>query len=97
MKRDIDLIRRILLFIEADEVPPRVQDGWAEGVKVGFADVPPSVLTHHIVMLSRAGLIEIQEAEDARPPAITSLTWRGYDYLDEIRHKHPGRQFSSSQ
>lgn len=84
MQRDWDIVRKILLKVEANPTT---------NGEVGSSDiegVPPAVAAHHMVLLSEAGLIE----GGGRPNGVvgaepwryaTRLTWDGHDLLDKIR------------
>jgi Hypothetical protein (DUF2513) len=82
MKRDMDLIRKIMLVIEEHPsayAPDKiVVDGYSEE-QVGF----------HIYQLLQSGLIEGIETTNSGssgPEAIaTCLTPAGYDFIDAIR------------
>jgi hypothetical protein len=86
MKRDMDLMRNILLRIEErSDVPPKklyVDD---------FADLHKDlfVVSLHIDLMCDAGLIEVFdsniESDGLKNFAITRLTLAGYEYLDAIR------------
>jgi Hypothetical protein (DUF2513) len=83
MKRDMDLIRKIMLAIEKHPsayAPDKiVVDGYAEE-QVGF----------HIYLMLQSGLIEgidTTSSESTGPEAIaTCLTPSGYDFIDAIRN-----------
>jgi hypothetical protein len=85
MERNMDLIREILLRIE--QYNPR-QQGSAflkiqpSGLPQRFQSLDKGVIADHIALLLQDGLID-----DANPltGAVGALTWRGHDYLDEIR------------
>lgn len=82
MKRDLDLIRKILLAMEAREHAfvhdKLVVDGHAEE-QVGF----------HIYLLGEAGLAKVAEnthLESQSPSAIPlHLTWEGYEFLEAAK------------
>ena len=82
MKRDIDLIRTILLSMEANEH--------------GFAGTSPAIEGHseeqigyHVYLMGQAGLITTADAtclSDQSPNAIPlSITWAGHDFLDSVK------------
>lgn len=80
MKRDLDLIVKILLAIE--DAPP--VEGWH---KFDFGDTSDDQLSYHIQLLHDAGLID---AVDARSKGhfewhARDLTWTGHDFLDKAR------------
>jgi len=83
MKRDMDLVRTILLAIE-DQPGPAVA-GYLEipGVELG-------PLTHHLHLLMDAGYVHAYEARDASTDygfllQEASLTWAGHEFLDSVR------------
>jgi Hypothetical protein (DUF2513) len=88
MKRDLDLIREILLQIEAD---PKF-DGSANPVdaaKLGITGRTNAEVMYQVVQLIDGGLLagKILSA-GAFPPAavvIFKLTWKGHEYLDSVR------------
>jgi hypothetical protein len=83
MKRDMDLVRQILLIIEDSPTP------WIEG----YLEVPGyerGPVTHHLHLLKEAGYIQAYEATDANTEygfmmQDASLTWQGHEFLDEVR------------
>lgn len=83
MKRDLDLVRSILIYVEKadDEVDADnlVTDGW-----------PFETVAYHIRLMAHHGLLDL--SEDVRDLngetlslAVSGLTWDGQDYLDAIR------------
>lgn len=77
MKRDIDLIRRIMLDIE--EMPP----GARIGVPV-YDGVERDVVIAHAVLLHEAGLVKGSVMHPMNGPPkiqISGLTWEGHDFL----------------
>ena len=83
MKRDLDLMRKILLALEAHAH--------------GFAPAPFTVpgyddetIGHHVWLLQQAGLLTaavVVALGDASPRAIPeSLTWAGHEFLDTVRN-----------
>jgi hypothetical protein len=82
MKRDMDLIRAILLDCESiPAVSAEVHVVKIHGHSV--ADV-----NYHIVLLAEAGLLHtLGDAElcDQRPIYVDRLTWAGHDFIDAAR------------
>ena len=83
MKRDMDLVREILLAIEASDDDPRA---WIE------LDLPgrsKRELSYHVMLIHGAGLIEADDTctvgEDGFEWQPKRLTYRGHEYLDTIR------------
>ena len=85
MKQDTDLIRKILLEIEADEhrfIHRQIEiEGYTQE-EIGY----------HTVLLGEAGLAEIIEvtSHSSKSPEalITRLTWDGHEFLDSARQNH---------
>jgi hypothetical protein len=82
MKRDMELVRQILLKTEQNtEV-----DGWIDLDIEGHA---PEEVSYHVKLLADAGLLEAQdltttEEFEWKPK---SLTWNGHEFLDAARNE----------
>lgn len=80
MKRDMELIRKILLKMEEapdpNEIPTLTLEGYSEG-QIHF----------HLKLLSEAGLIHAIDAssKDGIQFMPLSLTWEGYEFLEAVR------------
>jgi Hypothetical protein (DUF2513) len=78
MKRDLDLIRQILLKLEADE-PCNLVEG-----------VDEFTITKHLGLLLEAGLIKGIAHETDQSSVywvdVDRLTWSGHDFLDSARN-----------
>lgn len=83
MKRDLDLVRSILIYVEKaeDEVDAEdlVTDSW-----------PFEIVAYHIRLMAHHGLVDL--SDDTRDMngetlslTVSGLTWDGQDYLDAIR------------
>lgn len=79
MKRDMDLIRLILLRVE--EQDPNTSsyesitiDGYTSGE-----------VREHIKLLANAGMISVVHHDLDGNVWVRSITWDGYDYLDKVR------------
>lgn len=81
MKRDMDLVRTILLTVEE------------KGLPRGFfqLDLPgydQETVSHHVLLLGDAGLLEVQNRKllnhfEVMPKR---LTWAGHEFLDAARN-----------
>jgi hypothetical protein len=83
MRRDPELIRTILLAIEAD-------DSAGAGVTLAIPDVSTSQVGYHVKLLTQAGFVEAQDVttrEDGVEWLASSLTWQGHEFLDAARDK----------
>lgn len=81
MKRDIELIREILVTLEELE-------SFDEPVIPDITDRTQHEVVYHIKLLSEAGLIEAQNwsTDDGPVWVATSLTSSGHDFLDAARN-----------
>ncbi len=80
MKRDMDLIRQILL--EVEKLPPFLS--YDEIPRFKIPDYTPDVVSYHIKIMTEKGLIE--SVFDNRGNFIpTEITWEGHDFLEAIR------------
>lgn len=77
MRRDMNLIRKILLQVEQlPDTQSRIRGSEVEGVSAEIA-------SYHIRLLLDFGLVKGQC--DSPNCWASMLTWRGHDYLGEIR------------
>ncbi|MFL6600182.1 MAG: DUF2513 domain-containing protein [Steroidobacteraceae bacterium] len=78
MKRDWDVIREVLLEIEADN-----------NGKSTYGDDKYPIKTGHAFLLRDAGFIQAVDASTLTGPALIhpTLTWQGHELLDTIRSK----------
>lgn len=82
MKRDLELIRNILLAIEASE------DDEPASIDLNFPGVDDLLLYGHVRLLQEAGFIHAIQRQGFNSRALWiphSLTWRGHDFLSAIR------------
>jgi hypothetical protein len=81
MKRDLDLVRQLMLQIEALPASPPVQ------YRAGEVEDP--VLLKHLEMLIAAGLVsgKISQSHGSRGDviSISGLTWDGYEWVEMVR------------
>jgi hypothetical protein len=86
MKRDMDLIRTILLKIEAD---PKFDSAYFHSVgatRLGITDHTDAEVIYHVAMLVDAGLL-VGNARMATGGTVmvSKLSWPGHDFLDSVR------------
>lgn len=81
MKRDLDLIRKMVLAIEDAE------SGWAP--ELSFEGYTPSQVGYHAYLLVDAGLAKGVDSTvhggQAPTALITSLTWAGHEFAEAAR------------
>ncbi|MEH0802432.1 DUF2513 domain-containing protein [Vibrio alginolyticus] len=85
MKRNMTLIRRLLLSIEKH--PDRISG-------FNFENYKPEDINYHVALLIDAGLLEgdyvRSHSSSSMAPArfvITSMTWAGHEFLDNLRQE----------
>jgi hypothetical protein len=82
MKRDMDLVRKILFAIEAH---PKPRD-W---VPIELQNASEKEISYHIKLLGQAGLIEVEDVstmgKDGFEWKAKSLTWEGHEFLEAAR------------
>lgn len=82
MKRDMDLVREILLEIEKQYVSTALYNLEVDGYNI-------ATIAYHCKILHEAGLISAYKAQYADNTiysfSVGSLTWEGNDYLDKVR------------
>ena len=82
MKRDMDLVRRILLEVESWPV-----DQWACAVEIPGVD--PQVVSYHVRLLHEAGLLRRIDASAGSDIIwwVNSLTWQGHEFVEAAREE----------
>jgi hypothetical protein len=83
MKRDMDLVRKILLAIEASERP-------LDSTLIRISGYAGDSITEHMRLLNEAGLIEgiaSYSVEHRLKWIELRLTWGGHDFLDAARNE----------
>lgn len=82
MKRDMDLVRSILLQVEA-------ADNECESGQLDFMGHSQAEVYYHIELMQQRGLIDATVKRDWSGSviyaSITGLTWDGQDFLDAMR------------
>jgi hypothetical protein len=82
MKRDMDLVRKILLACADHE------HGYAPG-NLAIKGYSEEQIGHHVYLMMQAGLVkggDVTGAEDPSPQAVLgSVTWAGHEFLEASR------------
>ena len=79
MRRDLDLIRDIMLRLE--EAP-------REHIELIFEDTSPEVLDYHLELLMNSGMIREtskSQTQDGVQILAPFITMQGHDFLDDVR------------
>ena len=79
MKRDMDLVRSILLEVEKNPAPDDVMQQLAVP---GYETV---MVHHHVELLANAGFLTAMERGVLYEWWPIALTWEGHEFLDSIR------------
>lgn len=86
MRRDMDLIRELLLKLEAISMTPgSVVHMMPDDEEIRVDGVAPGAIEYHAKLLLEAGLIDSGTSRAMRGITFRSLTWAGHDFLDAIR------------
>jgi len=80
MKRDMDLIRKILLYIEENIYPHNPGEVKIEGSS-------QYEVAYHLKLLDDAGLIFANDVSDSSGPdfIVLGLTWQGHEFIEAAR------------
>jgi hypothetical protein len=88
MKRDMDLIRELLLKIENGQTSFILTSDTAAALSLSPAEggmTAEAAAKLELILLEQAGFIEIMSRSLSGHYAIKRLTWEGHDFLDSIR------------
>ena len=83
MRRDMDLVRKILFAVEECDTP------WGAEGPLEIDGYSNQVIAYHVKILVQAGLIEARDVsvmgEDGFRWWASSLTWEGHEFLEAAR------------
>lgn len=90
MKRDMDLVRNLLLEIEDGRrafelMTPEIAEILGENGTGKMPRDQAELIEYHLALLDEAGLITIQAKLSGAVWQIGQITWAGHDFLDTIR------------
>jgi hypothetical protein len=84
MKRDMDLVRTLLLWIESDpHFDGTRQFQPNEPSDLGITDRSYADVAYNLNHLIKHGYVE--GSHTAQMPFVAQLTWAGHDFLDSVR------------
>lgn len=84
MKRDLALVREILLQVEEEN--PKLHPVCVVESHVKVEGYDARTIESHINLLVEGGLLaRTDDGDERRPTYILRLTWKGHNYLDSIR------------
>jgi Hypothetical protein (DUF2513) len=82
MKRDMDLIRELLLKLDDEHLDGNVYSVKPDGL--GIEGRSYDELSYHLILLIDAGLLD-GERELSGQFTLRNITWKGHDFLDSVR------------
>jgi hypothetical protein len=82
MKRDMDLVRELLLKLEAEPLDGDLYSVEPDGL--GITGRTPDEIAYHLVLLIDGGLLDAKRELSGQFVA-RKLTWAGHDFLDSVR------------
>ncbi len=86
MKREMDLVRELLLRIESLQLAAgSAVVLYATTEPLAHEGDDPASIAYHMGLLINAGLVEPTSLQGADTFGIRGLTWSGHDLLDSIR------------
>lgn len=85
MKRDPELIRKLLLFFEE-----RPDIGLIEAKSIGIEGHDPTTIQYHIDLMYEAGFLSCEPVSSSTSDRLIyalpfRLTWQGHEFLDAAR------------
>lgn len=86
MKRDMELVRELLLYFEEKPDPKMIMP-----VDVAIPGRDPSEVHYHILLMCEAGLLTCEREESSTTPSRLvdaypfGLSWTGHEFLDAAR------------
>ena len=86
MTRDMDLIRLILLDLEAFKQRPGGVSHLV-GTNFNIEGYDADAIEYHLSLIEEAGLIELLNSQPAQGIMFRRLSWAGHDFLDATRDR----------
>lgn len=86
MKRDLDLVRKILIYYEEKDF-----DGMDR--TIGIDGYGESLINYHLLLMDEAGLLRCERSTSSKTPGRVikvypfSLTWSGHEFLSAARNE----------
>ena len=91
MKRDMDVVRDILLGIEQnDDLNGTAWYQFNDPQELGVVDCTYEEFAYTMKLLADAHFLQAQA--DMRMPLVAGLTWQGHEFLDTVRDPEIWRQ-----
>ncbi len=86
MKRDLELVRKLLIFFDDKSGPEHVQ-------VPAIPDYDDLTIKYHLVLLHDAGYLRCETVKSTTSDRVIyvlpfDLTWSGHEFLDKVRNPH---------
>lgn len=96
MKRDMDLVRALLLFLEEREEASAV-----EAARIAIPGATEREVQYHLNLMFQAGLINGEPVRSTSSDRLIyvipfDLTWSGHEFLETVRDPEVWRQAKSA-
>jgi hypothetical protein len=86
MKRDMDLIREVLLAVSENPKCDGVYFNYFNSAEeLGIQNHSTEEVAYHVLLLIEAGYVDGKIEESFPVPSIKGLTWNGHELIDNIR------------
>jgi hypothetical protein len=86
MKRDMDLIRELLLKLEALPMRPGgIVTIPSDAAEIAVPGYDSAQIDYHLGQIRRAGFIDEGGSRPMSGIGFRCLTWQGHDFLDSVR------------
>lgn len=86
MRRDMDLIRDLMLKLEAIETPGRrCIHILPDCPEISIPDRTPEEIDYHLSLIDGASFVDSGGVDPSRGIALRGLTWSGHDFVDSVR------------
>lgn len=86
MRRDMDLIRDLMLKLEAIETPGgRYIHIPPDSPEISIPGRTPEEIDYHLSLIDGAMFVDSGGVDPGRGIALRGLTWSGHDFVDSVR------------
>jgi len=93
VKRDMEVVRKLLMFFEGKETPEAV-----EPASIAVPGFDKAEVHYHVLLMCEAGLLVHERIESSTTPSRLvdalpfTLSWAGHEFLDAARDEGLWRQ-----
>jgi hypothetical protein len=88
MKRDMDLIREILLAVSENPSCDGIRFNFFNTAEeLGIHNYSTEEVAYHVSLLISAGYLDGKVMESFAVPCVKGLTWNGHEFIDNIKNQ----------